>query len=187
MKKIFIFVIAALFIQGAAAQKLDRSKKPKPGPAPTITFADPVIYKLPNGITVLVVENHKLPKVSASYSIDAGPITEGEKAGVIGLLGGMLNEGTLTKTKAQFDEAVDQMGAEVGVSAGGGQASALTRYFGDAFLLMAEALRKPSFPQSSFDKLKSQSLTNLKSSERSATDISGRVVNALSFVLKHPF
>lgn len=187
MKKIFIFAIAALFVQGAAAQKLDRSQKPKPGPAPTITFADPVIYTLPNGITVLVVENHKLPKVSASYSIDAGPITEGSKAGVIGLLGGMLNEGTVTKTKAQFDEAVDQMGAEVGVSAGGGQASALTRYFSDAFLLMADALRNPSFPQASFDKLKSQSLTNLKSSERSASAISGRVVNALSFGLKHPY
>lgn len=187
MKKIFTFAIAALFIQAVSAQKLDRSQKPKPGPAPTITFADPVIYKLPNGITVLVVENHKLPKVSASYSIDAGPITEGAKAGVIGLLGGMLNEGTVTKTKAQFDEAVDQMGAEVGVSAGGGQASALTRYFGDAFLLMAEALRNPAFPQASFDKLKSQSLTNLKSSERSAAAISGRVVNALSFGLNHPY
>src|SRR5688572_7154876 len=147
MKKIFTLAIAALFVQAVSAQKLDRSQKPKPGPAPTITFADPVIYKLPNGITVLVVENHKLPKISASYSIDAGPITEGEKAGVIGLLGGMLNEGTTTQTKAQFDEAVDQMGAEVGVSASGGQASALTRYFGDAFLLMADALRNPSFPQ----------------------------------------
>ncbi|SKB96001.1 Predicted Zn-dependent peptidase [Sphingobacterium nematocida] len=186
MKKIFIFAIAALFIQGAAAQKLDRSQKPKPGPAPIITFADPVIYKLPNGITILVVENHKLPKVSASFSIDAGPITEGAKAGVIGLLGGMLNEGTVTKTKAQFDEAVDQIGAEVSVYAGGGQAAALTRYFSDAFLLMADALRNPAFPQASFDKLKSQSLTNLKSSERSATAISGRVVNALSFGLNHP-
>jgi predicted Zn-dependent peptidase len=187
MKKIFTFAMAALFIQAVSAQKLDRSQKPKPGPAPTITFTDPVIYKLPNGITVLVVENHKLPKVSASYSIDAGPITEGSKAGVIGLLSGMLNEGTTTKTKAQFDEAVDQMGAEVGVSAGGGQASALTRYFSDAFLLMAEALRNPSFPQESFDKLKSQSLTSLKSNERSATAISGRVVNALSFGLNHPY
>jgi Predicted Zn-dependent peptidases len=187
MKKIFTLAVAALFVQAVSAQKLDRSQKPKPGPAPTITFADPVIYKLPNGITVLVVENHKLPKISASYSIDAGPITEGEKAGVIGLLGGMLNEGTTTQTKAQFDEAVDQMGAEVGVSASGGQASALTRYFGDAFLLMADALRNPSFPQASFDKLKSQSLTNLKSSERSATAISGRVVNALSFGLNHPY
>ena len=187
MKKIFIFAVAALFVQSVSAQKLDRSQRPKPGPAPTITFADPVIYNLPNGITVLVVENHKLPKVSASYSIDAGPITEGAKAGVIGLLGGMLNEGTVTKTKAQFDEAVDQIGAEVGVSASGGQASALTRYFSDAFLLMADALRNPAFPQASFDKLKSQSLTNLKSNERSATAISGRVVNALSFGLKHPY
>lgn len=187
MKKIFIFAVAALFVQSVSAQKLDRSQRPKPGPAPTITFADPVIYNLPNGITVLVVENHKLPKVSASYSIDAGPITEGAKAGVIGLLGGMLNEGTVTKTKAQFDEAVDQIGAEVGVSASGGQASALTRYFNDAFLLMADALRNPAFPQASFDKLKSQSLTNLKSNERSATAISGRVVNALSFGLKHPY
>ncbi len=186
MKKIFIFAIAALFTHAAMAQKLDRSQKPKPGPAPTLTIADPVIYNLPNGITILVVENHKLPKVSASYSIDAGPITEGSKAGVIGLLGGMLNEGTVTKTKAQFDEAVDQMGAEVGLTAGGGQASALTRYFSNAFLLMADALRNPAFPQSSFDKLKSQSLTNLQSSERSTTAISGRVVNALSFGLKHP-
>lgn len=186
MKKIFIFAVAALFVQAASAQKLDRSQKPKPGPAPTITFADPVIYKLPNGITVLVVENHKLPKVSASYSIDAGPITEGTKAGVIGLLGGMLNEGTTSKTKVQFDEAADQMGASVSVSARGGSAAALTRYFGDAFLLMADALRNPSFPQESFDKLKSQSLTSLKSSERSASAISGRVVNALTYGLNHP-
>jgi zinc protease len=187
MKKIFTLAIAALFVQAVSAQKLNRSQKPKPGPAPIITLADPVIYRLSNGITILVVENHKLPKISASYGIDAGPITEGAKAGVIGLLDGMLNEGTITKTKAQFDKAVDVMGAEVGVFASGGRASALTRYFSDAFLLMADALRNPSFPQASFDKLKSQSLTNLKSNERSATAISGRVVNALLFGRNHPY
>lgn len=91
MKKIFIIAAISLLAQGISAQTIDRSKKPKPGPAPVITVADPVIYKLANGITVLVVENHKLPKVSASYSIDAGPITEGAKAGVISLMGSMLN------------------------------------------------------------------------------------------------
>ncbi|MBB6271875.1 putative Zn-dependent peptidase [Pedobacter cryoconitis] len=187
MKKIFIFVIAALFVQNAVAQKLDRSQRPKPGPAPVIKFENPVIYKLPNGITVLVVHTHRLPKVSASYKIDVGPIAQGSKAGVIGLLSGMLSEGTTTKTKVQFDEAVDQMGAEVSLSSDGGQVSALTRYFNDAFLLMAEALRNPSFPQASFEKLKSQSLTNLKSNERSATAISERVVHALSFGVSHPF
>jgi len=186
MKKIFIFAIATLFVQSVVAQKLDRSQRPKPGPAPVLTFADPVVYKLSNGITVLVVENHKLPKVSATYSIDAGPITEGAKTGVLSLLGGLMNEGTTTKTKIQFDEAVDQLGADVNVSSRGGSASALTRYFDSAFLLMADALRHPSFPESSFEKLKSQSLTGLKSSERSAKAISGRVVNALAYGVNHP-
>lgn len=186
MKKIFILALTGLFAHSVMAQKLDRSQKPKPGPAPTITFADPAIYKLPNGITVLVVENHKLPKVTATYSIDAGPITEGTKAGVMSLMGGMLSEGTTKKTKAQFDEAIDLMGADVNVSSSGGSASSLTRYFNETFMLMAEALRNPSFPQESFDKLKSQTLTGIKSNERSAKAISGRVVNALSYGVNHP-
>lgn len=187
MKKLFIIAAVSLLAQGISAQTIDRSHKPKPGPAPVITVGDPVIYKLANGITVLVVENHKLPKVSASYSIDAGPITEGAKAGVVSLMGSMLNEGTTTKTKAQFDEAVDQLGADVSAGAYGGSASALTRYFPQAFALMAESIRKPAFPAESFEKLKSQTITGLKSNEKSAKAISARVVNALAYGKNHPY
>ena len=187
MKKLFIIVAVTLFAQSVSAQNIDRSHKPKPGPAPVITIGDPVVYKLANGITVLVVENHKLPKISASYSIDAGPVTEGAKAGVISLMGSMLNEGTTTKTKIQFDEAVDQLGANVGISSNGGSVSALTRYFGEAFMLMVDGIRNPSFPQSSFEKLKSQTLTNLKSNEKSAKAVSGRVVNAFAYGKTSPF
>ena len=186
MKKLFIIAAVSLLAQGISAQTIDRSHKPKPGPAPVITIGDPVTYKLANGITVLVVENHKLPKVSASLSIDAGPITEGAKAGVVSLMGSMLNEGTTIKTKAQFDEAVDQLGADVNAGANGGSVSALTRYFSAAFLLMAESIRQPSFPAASFEKLKSQTITGLKSNEKSAKAISGRVVNALVYGKNHP-
>jgi len=186
MKKIFIIAAISLLAQGISAQTINRSQKPKPGPAPVITIGDPVIYKLANGITVLVVENHKLPKISASYSIDAGPITEGTKAGVVGLMGSMLNEGTTAKTKAQFDEAVDQLGADVAANASGGSASALTRYFPQAFALMAESIRKPAFPEASFEKIKSQTITGLKSNEKNAKAISSRVVNALAYGKNHP-
>jgi zinc protease len=186
MKKLFIIAAVSLFVQGISAQTIDRSHKPKPGPAPVITVGDPVVYKLANGITILVVENHKLPKVSASYSIDAGPITEGKKAGVVSLMGSMLNEGTTAKTKAQFDQAVDQLGANVNIGSNGGQVSALTRYFDAAFALMAEGIRQPSFPQASFEKIKSQTLTGLKSNEKSAKAISARVVNALAYGKTHP-
>jgi zinc protease len=186
MKKIFIIAAISLFVQGISAQTINRSQKPKPGPAPVITIGDPTVFKLANGITVLVVENHKLPKVSASYSIDAGPITEGTKAGVSNLMGSMLNEGTTTKTKAQFDEAVDQLGADVSASFGGGSVSALTRYFPEAFALMAESIRKPAFPEASFEKLKSQVITGLKSNEKNAKAVSARVVNALAYGKNHP-
>lgn len=170
-----------------AQVQIDRTKKPASGPAPVITIKDPVIYKLTNGITVLVVENHKLPKVNATFSIDAGPVTEGSKAGVMNIMGQMLSEGTKTKTKAQFDELIDGMGADLGLSSGGGNVSALSRYFKDAFMLMAEALKQPAFPQESFDKIKSQSLTGLKASDKSVKAIAARATNALMYGLDHPY
>ena len=69
----------------------------------------------------------------------------------------------------------------MGLSYSGGNASALTRYFEKAFTLMGEGLKHPSFPQESFDKLKSQTITGLKANEKSAAAIAGRVSIALSY------
>jgi len=173
-------------MQQASAQTIDRTHPPKAGPAPVLTIKDPTKFKLPNGITVLVVEDHRLPKVSASLLIDAGPIKEGAKAGVVSLMGSMLNEGTRTMPKAAFDEAVEKLGADVGLNSGGGSASALTRYFPRAFELMGMALKQPAFTQESFDKLKTQTITNLRNEANSAPAIAGRVVNALAYGKNHP-
>src|SRR5471030_1056384 len=116
MKRYIMIIAAALLMQHAQAQTIDRTHAPKAGPAPILSIKDPVTYKMPNGITVLIVEDHRLPKVSASLVIDAGPIKEGAKAGVISLMGGMLNEGTKTMPKAVFDESVEKLGANVGLS-----------------------------------------------------------------------
>jgi len=187
MKKYILIVAGALLMQYAQAQvTIDRSKQPKAGPAPVLTIKDPVIYKMPNGITVLVVEDHRLPKVSASLTIDAGPITEGSKAGVLSLMGGMLNEGTKTMPKAIFDESVEKLGANVSLGASGASVSALTRYFKSAFSLMGKGLREPAFTQESFDKLKTQEITNLESEAKSAPAISSRVTNALAYGKHHP-
>ncbi len=187
MKKFIMIAAGALLMQYAQAQiTIDRTKQPKPGPAPALTIKDPVVYKLQNGITVLIVEDHRLPKVSASFVIDAGPRTEGKKAGVINLMGSMLNEGTKRMPKAAFDEAVDKIGADVSLNSDGGSASALTRYFKNAFNLMGLALKEPAFTQESFDKLKTQAITALKTEEKSAPAISSRVTNALVYGKTHP-
>ncbi len=201
MKKLMIVVAGVFCVQYAIAQPkkskpvkkavatkatviagpVDRSKPPAPGAAPVISIKDPVIYNLANGMTVLVVENHKLPRVRASLFIDYGPVYEGKKAGLLDMMGGMLGEGTTNLPKDKFDEAVDMIGADVSLSASGGSAGALTRYFDKAFNLMADGLKNPAFPQESFDKLKSMTLTGLKTEEKSTPTIATRVYNALSY------
>lgn len=182
MKRLFYILTATLITYQVSAQtKVDRSKQPKPGAAPVITIKDPVIFTLPNGITVLVVENHKLPKINASLSIDRGPFIEGNKAGVSEIMGQMLSEGTTKTPKAQFDQTIDEMGANIGFGASGGYAASLTRYFNKTFLMMAEAIQYPAFPQASFEKIKSQKLTSLKSNEKSASAIGARVNAALAY------
>lgn len=184
MKQLVIAFL--LFAQLTTYAQIDRSKPPKSGPAPALSIPDPAQFKLANGLTVLVVENKKLPVVSASLTIDAGPITEGQKAGVTSLMGAMLNEGTTTKSKDAFDEAVDRIGATVSLSASGGYASSLNRYFPQALALMADALRNPAFTQASFDKVKTQSLTALQSGEKDPNTIASRAGNALAFGVNHP-
>ncbi len=181
MNKIICLLIGAALTVNGTAQTIDRSQPPKPGPAPVITIKDPVIFNMPNGMTVLVVENHKLPKISATLSIDRGPVLEGKKAGVMDLMGQMLAEGTTKTPKAKFDEAIDLLGADLNLFSSGGSTSALTRYFDKAFMMMAEAIQQPAFPKESFDKLKTQAITGLKASEKSAAAISGRVVSALAY------
>jgi zinc protease len=187
MKKYIMMAAAALLMQYANAQiTIDRTKQPQPGPAPVLTIKDPVTFKLANGITVLVVEDHRLPKVTANYAIDQGSITEGSKAGAVSLMGNMLSEGTKTMPKAVFDVEVEKMGAIVTLNSAGGNTSALTRYFKSAFKLMGDALKDPAFTQESFDKLKSQELTGLKSEAKSAKAIATRVNNALVYGKTHP-
>lgn len=181
MKKLSIIISALLIVAGANAQKIDRTQPPKAGPAPVISLKDPVQFKLSNGMTILVVEKHKLPVVSASLLIDAGPVLEGDKTGVMSLMGSMLAEGTKTKSKAEFDKEVDQMGSTVGLNSSGGSARALTRYFDKTFFLMADALKNPALKEASFDKLKSMALTSVKSIDKSAPGISARVVRALTY------
>ena len=66
MKKIII-VLSGLFLT-LTMQAQDRSQ-PKPGASPVINIKKPQSFTLPNGLKVMIVENHKLPRVSFSFSI----------------------------------------------------------------------------------------------------------------------
>src|SRR6202051_5051492 len=114
----------------------------------------PIETTLPNGINVMILEDHRFPLVTAQFDIDgAGPMYE--PAGVPGLAGAtarLLAEGTKTRTSKQIAEQVDSLGASLSASAGFGSgpagvaASGLSDTFEQWFAQAADVLLHPSFP-----------------------------------------
>lgn len=184
--RISIYIVLFLMSFGATNAQIDRSKQPKPGPAPKITLEVPGEFELKNGIKVLVVENHKLPRVSYSLRIDNKPITEGKKAGVSSLLGAMLGNGTLNISKDEFNEEIDFLGASLGFGPQSGFASSLSKYSDRIIELMADAAINPLLTKEEFEKEKDKLIEGLKSNEKSVDAVAGRVGGALSYGTNHP-
>ncbi len=186
MKKLFITLILGLVVMNLQAQ-VDRSKMPKPGPAPEINLQEPMSFEMQNGLKVLVVENHKLPRVSIQMRIDNPPILEGNKAGVSSLTASLLGNGSKTIPKDDFNEEVDFLGARISFGSQSAFASSLSKYFPRILELMADAAINPNFTQEEFDKEKQKLLTGLKAQEKNVSAISNRVQNALAYGTDHPY
>ncbi len=178
--KIASLILIFLLSVGVNAQ-IDRSKPPKSGPAPEITLEEPGEFELKNGLKVLVVENHKLPRVSYSLRIDNKPIVEGNIAGVTSVLGAMLGNGTTSIPKDEFNEEIDYLGANFNLGFNGGFASCLSKYSERILELMADAVINPLLTEEEFEKEKVKLIENIKNNEKNPDVIAGRVGSALSY------
>jgi predicted Zn-dependent peptidase len=186
MKKLYILFIAAFTTLGVQAQ-VDRSIMPAPGPAPEINIAEPESFELSNGLKVMVVENHKLPRVSIQLTIDNPPILEGDKAGVSSLTGSLLGLGSKNISKDEFNEEIDFLGARLSFGSQSAFASSLSKYFPRILELIADAAINPNFTEEEFEKEKTKLITGLKSQEKDVSAIAGRVQRALAYGKDHPY
>ncbi|GGZ55389.1 hypothetical protein GCM10008088_16200 [Mesonia mobilis] len=173
-------------VMGAQAQ-IDRSKQPEAGPAPKINLGKPKTFKLKNGLQIMVVENHKLPRVSASLIIDNKPNSEGNKVGVKSLYSSMMGNGTKSMSKEEFNEKVDFLGASVGYGSESAYASSLSKFFPEVMELMADGLLNPLFTEEEFQDQKDRVLEGLKAGKKSVSNIASNVSRKLAFGGNHPY
>lgn len=166
-------------------QAQDRPQ-PKPGNPPVVNIKKPQTFVLANGMKVLIVENHKLPRVSFNLTLDNAPFTEGNKKGVDELTSSLIGNGTKKTAKEAFNEEIDFYGANINFSSRGAYASSLSKYSGRVLELLAEGALQPNFTQTEFDKEKAKLLEGLKADEKSVPAIANRVVDVLAFGKNHP-
>jgi predicted Zn-dependent peptidase len=187
MKKIVLIILTASVGFSVSAQKIDRSKKPSAAEAPEIKLGKTESFTLPNGLKVFVVENHKLPKVSYSLSLDIDPISEGDMTGYIEAAGQLMERGTKNRTKEQLDKEIDFIGATVTSYSTGVYASSLKKHQDKLLTLMTDILLNADFKQEELDKIKKQTISGIASSKDSPDAIASNARSALVYGKNHPY
>lgn len=184
--KTIIHLLFVLGILSTAQAQIDRSQIPEAGPMPNIQLKNPERFELKNGLKILLVENHKLPRVSIQLSIDQAPIQEGEKAGTSSLLGSMLGKGSATISKDDFYEEVDFLGASIRFGALNASANSLSKVYPRILEMLADAALHPVFSQVEFDKEKDKLITSIESNDKSVNDIAARLQRGVAYGIDHP-
>ncbi len=167
-------------------QQDDINQMPRPAPAPKINFKKPEVFKLDNGLTIILVENHKLPRVNASLRIDNQPVRLRDKKGSDDLLQSLLGSGSQNISKEEFNQKIDFYGANVYFNDNGFYINTLSKYFDEILKLTADQALYPKFTKEEFEKEKEKLIESLKVNEKSTPAAALRVMNKLAFG-NHPY
>jgi predicted Zn-dependent peptidase len=188
MKKLILSIATiSMMTSSMVAQKLDRSIRPKAGPAPELQMGTAQSFVTSNGIKVYVVENHKLPVVSYSIDFDVRPELQGDMVGFQDFLGDLLTAGTKTKSKDEFNQQLDMLGARLSIGSDGIFMQSLKKNSDKLLSLATEVLTEPRFSQEELDKLKKQAKSGLAQQQDDPEAMSRNITSILNFGKNHPY
>ena len=166
--------------------QLDRSVRPAPGNAPSINIKDSEVFTTSNGITVILSENHKLPRVSFDLFSGADPKIEGAKAGLSEMAGSLILSGTANRSKDQLDNEKDYIGASLNADGSSISLSCLSKHMDKGLELMSDVLLNANFPQSEFDRIKKQNESGLMAAKADAGTMAKNAEAKVNFP-NHPY
>ena len=137
----------------------DRSVEPPYGDNLQMVIPQVWEEKLNSGLEVYGIENDEVPLVNFQVSFRGSLLLETpEKVGISNLLASLMNKGTATKTTAQLQEAIKNLGASIWVSAGDEEivfsGRTLSKNYNKTLALVEEIILEPRWDQEEFDILK---------------------------------
>jgi len=169
-----------------AAPALDRSMRPNAAPAKAINIKDSEVFTTSNGITVILSENYKLPKVSFDLYTGSSPRIEGDKAGLAEMAGSLIMSGTANRTKDQLDKEVDFIGANLSADKSSVSLSCLSKHVDKGLALMSDVLMNANFPESEFERIKKQNESGLMAAKSDAGTMAKNATVKVNFP-SHPY
>lgn len=166
-------------------------KAPEPGPEPAFTPPAPTQLKLANGIRVLLIENHRLPLVSIQIvNARAGSREDGKHAGLASLVGDLLDEGAGELTSRTLPEELERLGADLSIAVGADASTVrldtLTETLAPSVAVLADLVMHPTLTPEDFDRVKADTIEELKQRPDSPRRIAAMVFEQTIFGA-HPY
>ncbi len=167
---------------------------PKESTVEPLTLPPVEKFVLPNGLTIMVLENHQVPHAAFRLLFKTGGIQDPEgKEGVARLATTLLTYGTQARTETEINEQVDFLGASLSAYAGRSN----MQVYGDVttvkksnlktfFDLLAEVALKPAYPQDALDRLRTRMIGGLQASRDDNSTLASRAMQ-LHLFEGHPF
>src|SRR3982750_1273244 len=195
MKLRALMAFTGLTLTGAplsAQVAVDRTKPPELGPPPRVSLPPILTRQLPNGLKLMIVEQHELPLADFVLLVGSGGTADPtSKTGVANLTASMLREGTTTRKSLDIADQTSFLGVSLSPQASW-ESSTLslhtpTAQLDSALALFADVALHPSFPASEFERIKKTRLTELLQLRDQGPAIANIAFPAILYGSAHPY
>jgi zinc protease len=148
--------------------------------------AEDKMFKLDNGMKLLVKRNRAIPAVSIQAFVLGGLRSDSiDKSGLASLTAEMIVRGTRSRSADEISRAFESMGGSIDSASGNNAcylaASVLAPHTDDAIALFADVLRNPSFPQGELDNLRRRVLLALDGQKDRLPSVASRAFRKAAF------
>jgi len=187
-------VLALLVVQSVAAAQgtFDRSKPPELGPPPRVALPPIVTRQLPNGLKLVIVEQHELPLADFVLLVGSGGTADpAGKTGIANLTAQMLREGTTTRKSLDIADQIAFLGINLSPTSSW-ESSTLslhtpTAQLDSALALFADVALHPSFPANDFERIRKNRQTELLQLRDQGPAIANIAFPAIIYGSAHPY
>jgi zinc protease len=169
-----------------------RATPPGPGAGRPLQLPVAQRFVLPNGLTVMLFEQHNLPVVAANLVFIAGsdqnPL---DRPGLASFTADLLDEGTTTRSSLQIAQELDGLGAALGAGSTMDQSSltlrTLTPTVDAAFGLLADVVQHPALAAEEIERARASRQTLLVQQRDNPTATAQRALIEALYGRENPY
>ncbi len=169
-----------------------RNTIPGAGPTPVVKLPMAKRFRLQNGLTVLLVESHRLPIVASTLVLRSGSAQDPQDLpGLSGYTASMLDEGTQKRDALTIANELHGLGASLTTASSiDGSTIAcrsLKQTSGATISLLSDVALHPAFPAKDIERLRGERSTALLQQRDSPNQTASRIMWSCLYGPSHPY